>query len=211
MSSNDWICFLTAENFPAILNFLNLYAWNSCPIWGMDLSHSLLTMRQEFHFPVSFEANWQVSYDIMHTDKKLFAENLRDLLPNSQEVYPLLMAEHQAAHQECWKAQINNPREFKLEDIIFSNMQVQRKNPQECFRSWHTLKRGSCKIIKDYKSGSYELQPTAGWSQATIKNMNPPCISAPNHLYLISQLNHLSWTPETHIRRPYHSHTTWLA
>jgi hypothetical protein len=109
------------------------YAWNSCPVRGTDLSRSLLTVGREFHFPIDFETNRQVSYDITNGEKKLFADNLTDLLLKSREVYLLLISEHRAAHHECRNIQINNPREFKLNDIVFTN--VATSTEQKIFRN----------------------------------------------------------------------------
>jgi hypothetical protein len=103
------------------------YSWNSCPVLGTDLSRSLLVVGREFHFPINFEANKQVSYVESETDVKLFPDNLTDLLLKSREIYTILISEHRAAHRELRNSQINRPREFKLGDIVFTNVQVQSK------------------------------------------------------------------------------------
>jgi hypothetical protein len=158
------------------------YAWNLCPVIGTDLSRSLLTVGREFHFPIDFETNRQVPYDISDGEKKLFADNLTDLLLKSREVYLLLISKHRAAHQECRNAQINNPREFKLNDIIFTNVQVQSKRSSGMVKKLSYIKRGPYKIIKDYKSGSYELEPTIGGSRATIKKHGSDLYISPQSL-----------------------------
>jgi hypothetical protein len=158
------------------------YAWNSCPVIGTDLSQSLLTVGREFHFPIDFETNRQVSYDISNEEKKLFADNLTDLLLKSREVYLLLISEHQAAHHEYRNAQINNPREFKVKDIVFTNVQVQSKRSSGTVKKLSYIKRGPYKIIKDYKSGSYELEPTVGGSRATIKKHGSDLYLSPQSL-----------------------------
>jgi hypothetical protein len=48
-------------------------------------------------------------------------------------VYLLLISEHRAAHHECRNIQINNPREFKLNDIVFTN--VATSTEQKIFRN----------------------------------------------------------------------------
>jgi hypothetical protein len=75
--------------------------------------------------------NRQVSFDISNEEKKLFADNLTDLLLKSREVYLLLISQYPAAHREYRNAQINNPREFKLNNIVFTNVQVQSKDLPE--------------------------------------------------------------------------------
>jgi hypothetical protein len=159
-----------------------IYAWNSCPVHGTDLSRSLLTVGREFHFPIDFEANRQRSYNVTDNDKKVFADNLTDLLIKSREVYLLLITEHRAAHREYRNAQINNPREFKLGDIVFTNVQVQSKKSSGTVHKLAYIKRGPYKIVKDYKSGSYELQPTVGRSRATIKKHGSDLYLSPQSL-----------------------------
>jgi hypothetical protein len=153
-------------------------AWNLCPVIGTDLSRSLLTVGREFfHFPINFETNRQVSYDISSEEKKLFADNLTDLLLKSREVYLLLISEHRAAHRKYRNAQINN-----LNDIVFTNVQVQSKRSSGTVKKLLYIKRGPYKIIKDYKSGSYELEPTVGGSRATIKKHGSDLYRSPQSL-----------------------------
>jgi hypothetical protein len=35
---------------------LLIYAWNSCPVLGTDISRSLVAVRHEFSFPIDFSA-----------------------------------------------------------------------------------------------------------------------------------------------------------
>jgi hypothetical protein len=76
------------------------YAWNSCLVLGTDLSRSLLTVGREFQFPIDFEVNCQMSFEISDREKKLSEESLTDLLLKSREIYLLLIKEHRAAHRE---------------------------------------------------------------------------------------------------------------
>jgi hypothetical protein len=152
------------------------------PVLGTDLSRSLLIVSREFHFPIDFEANKQVSYVESETDVKLFADNLTDLLLKSREIYRNLISEHRAAHRELRNSQINRPREFKLGDIVFTNVQVQSKKSTGTVQKLAYIKRGPYEIIKDYMSGSYELKPLVGNAKATIKKhgsdlyLSPPSL-----------------------------------
>jgi hypothetical protein len=40
-----------------------LYAWNSCPILGMDISQSLVAIGREFAFPIDYSTNkhWELT------------------------------------------------------------------------------------------------------------------------------------------------------
>jgi hypothetical protein len=133
------------------------YAWSSCPVLGTDLSQSLLIVGREFRFPIDFEADRRVSFETSDKEKKLFADNLTDLLRKSREIYLLLIAEHRAAHREYRNAQIDHPRQFKLGDIVFTNVQVQSKAKTGAVAKLTYIKRGPYKIVESYAEGLYEL------------------------------------------------------
>jgi hypothetical protein len=158
------------------------YAWNSCPVLGTDLSRSLLTVGREFRFPIDFEADRRISFEISDREKKLFAENLMDLLMKSREVYLLLITEHRAAHREYRNAQLSHPRQFKVGHIVFTNVQVQSKIKTGTVTKLAYIKRGPYKIIKDYPGGSYELEPLVGRSRATIKKHGSDLYLSPQSL-----------------------------
>jgi hypothetical protein len=103
------------------------YSWNSCPVLGTNLSRSLIVLGQEFHFLINFIANHQISYAKSSSDKKFFADNHMDLLLKSRDIYSILICEHRAVLEDLCNSQINKPRELKLGDIIFNNVQVQSK------------------------------------------------------------------------------------
>jgi hypothetical protein len=45
---------------------------------------------------------------------------MTELLEKCRTIYVMLIAEHRAAHREYRNAQIRNPRNFKLNDIVFT-------------------------------------------------------------------------------------------
>jgi hypothetical protein len=131
------------------------YAWNSpCPVLGTDLSRSLLTVGREFHFPIDFDANHRVSFEATDNDKKLFAENLTDLLVKSREIYVLLITEHRAAHtREYRNAQIKFPENSKSA-TLFSLMSRSKANGlQESSENWLILKEGHTKLSRTMQEG----------------------------------------------------------
>jgi hypothetical protein len=97
-------------------------------------------------------------------------------------VYLLLISENRAARREYRNAQINNPREFKLNNNVFTNVQVQSKRSSGTVKKLSYIKRGPYKIIKEYKSGSYEFEPTIGGSRATIKKHGSDLYLSPQSL-----------------------------
>ena len=106
---------------------LTVYAWNSAPVVGTDLSRSLLTVGREFHFPIDFANNSHISYTVDTNNIKNFAHDLTSLLYKCREVYKTLISEHRAMHREYRNAQLANPTKFNLGDYVFTNVQVQSK------------------------------------------------------------------------------------
>jgi hypothetical protein len=93
------------------------------------------------------------------------------LMEKLQAVYKLLIHEHRAYHRELWNAQIKNPRLFKVNDIVFTRVQVQSIASQGQVKKLRYVTRGPYKVIKSYPGGSYKLELLK--TEATIKNMDP--------------------------------------
>ena len=134
------------------------YAWNSAPVHGTDLSHSLLNVGREFHFPIDFTSRHHITFDVDTPEVKSFAYELTALLQKSREIYKLLIHEHRCAHREFRNSQLNNPRKFKLDDIVFTNVQVQSKNQSGQVGKLSYINRGPYKIVKVHPNGSYDLE-----------------------------------------------------
>ena len=165
---------------------LTIYAWNSAPITGTDLSRSLLTVGREFHFPIDFTSNAHITYNVDITHVKSFADDLTDLLYKCHEVYKHLISEHRALHREYRKSQLQNLRKFHEGDYVFTNVQIQSKQSTGTVRKLSYVKRGPYKIIKLWPSGSYTLQNSTG---TTIKKHGSDLYLCPKELIPFNPIN----------------------
>jgi hypothetical protein len=129
------------------------YAWNSAPVAGTDLSHLLLVLGQEFHFPINFTSPQHITKDI-----KTFTSDMLELMEKCQEVYTLLIQEHRAYHRELRNSLIGSPRKFKLHDVVFARVQVQSVASKGQVKKLRYVTRGTYKIIKILPSGLYGLK-----------------------------------------------------
>jgi hypothetical protein len=86
-----------------------------------------LVTGREFKYPIDFVSQQQVNFDAPDNDKKSFAQDLTNLLTKCWEIYTLLIGEHRAAHREYRNAHMNNPKQFQVDNIVFTNVQVQSK------------------------------------------------------------------------------------
>jgi hypothetical protein len=158
------------------------YAWNSCPVLGTDLSRSLLVTGREFKFPIDFVSQNTVNFEASDNNKKSFASDLTTLLAKCREIYTLLIGEHRAAHREYRNAQLNNPKQFQLHDVVFTNVQVQSRKTTHTVKKLAYIRRGPYKIVRSYPSGSYELQLLSNTKAATIKKHGSDLYLSPKKL-----------------------------
>jgi hypothetical protein len=158
------------------------YAWNSYPVLGTDLCRSLLVTGREYKFPIDFVSQRQVNFDATDNDKKSFAQDLTNLLTKCREIYTLLISEHRAAHREYRNAQMNNPKQYEVGDIVFTNIQVQSKKATNTVKKLAYIRRGPYKIITSYPSGSYELQAISNPQASTIKKHGSDLYLSPENL-----------------------------
>jgi hypothetical protein len=101
------------------------YAWNFAPVAGTDLSRSLLVVGREFHFPIDFTLRQHITFQVNNQGIKSYASDMLKLMEKPQSVYKLLIHGHRTYHRGLRTAQIKNPQIFKVNDIIFSRVQVQ--------------------------------------------------------------------------------------
>jgi hypothetical protein len=134
------------------------YIWNSAPVAGTDLSHALVVLGCEFHFPINFTTWQHLTFNILTAGIQSYASSMLNLLQKCQEIYKLLIHKQWIYHWELRNAQLHHPRKCKLRDQVFARIQVQSKKPRGQVQKLIYRTRGPYKIIKLYPSGSYNLQ-----------------------------------------------------
>jgi hypothetical protein len=70
---------------------LLLYAWNSCPIPGTDISHSLIAVGREFAFPINYSTNKHWELTSSPTSVESYSRDLATRLSALREVAHLLV------------------------------------------------------------------------------------------------------------------------
>ena len=158
------------------------YSWNSAPITGTDLSRSLLVVGREFKFPIDISNNRHITHHIDETNIRSFASDLSELLTKCREIYILLIQERRAMHREYRNAQLKNPNKFKMNDIVFTNVQIQSNAKKGKVKKLSYSRRGPYTVIKVHPSGSYDLTLTSSTSSAVIKKHGSELILCPQHL-----------------------------
>ena len=99
---------------------LLLYAWNSCPIPGTDISHSLIAVSREFAFPINFSSgkHWELTSSASTVVS--YSKELATRLSACRKVAELLVEEQRAYHCEYINARRPDPRIYSVGDIVFA-------------------------------------------------------------------------------------------
>ena len=79
---------------------LLLYAWNSCPMPGTDISWSFCAVGREFAFPIDYckDKHWELTST--PAEIQSYSKTLAQQLSASSEVAKLLIEESRAYHRE---------------------------------------------------------------------------------------------------------------
>ena len=83
---------------------LLIYAWNSCPVPGTDISRSLVAVGREFAFPIDFSAGKNAELISSPSSVANYSRKLATWLDACRDVAMLLVKEQRAWHQELINA-----------------------------------------------------------------------------------------------------------
>ena len=99
---------------------LLIYAWNSCPVPGTDISCSLVAVGREFSFPIDFSAGKHAELYSLPGTVQSYAKELATRLSSCREIADLLVKEHRCWHCELINSRRGDPRVFSVGDIVFA-------------------------------------------------------------------------------------------
>ncbi len=87
---------------------LLLYAWNSCPVPGTDISRSLVAIGREFAFPIDYSSgkHWELTSS------------------PCQEIAKLLVEEQRSYHRELINAHRPDPHIYSIGNFAFARRAV---------------------------------------------------------------------------------------
>ena len=137
---------------------LLLYAWNSCPVPGTDISRSLVAVGREFAFPIDYSVSKH--YELTSTPRAVesYAGELAVRLEACREVAELLVSEQRSWHRELINASRPDPRIFAVGDVVFARRKTasnkQRGRVGKLQHSW----TGPWKVKAKLKGASYEIE-----------------------------------------------------
>ena len=92
---------------------MSLYAWNSAPVIGTDISRSLLVVGREFHFPIDFSTERHQLLTSSPLRVSSFAAEQARLLECGRDIARVLIHDHRAWHREYIISRRPDPREVR--------------------------------------------------------------------------------------------------
>ena len=99
---------------------LLIYAWNSCPVPGMDISQSLVAVGCEFQFPIDFSSGKAAALISAPGSVESYSRLLAERLGACHEVALLLVREQRCWHRELVNSRRRDPRTYNIGDIVFA-------------------------------------------------------------------------------------------
>jgi hypothetical protein len=142
--------------FEAIL--LLLYAWNSCPVPGTDISCSLVAVGREFAFPIDFSSgkHWELTSSASMVVS--YSKDLVARLSACRLVAELLVEEQHAYHCEYINVHRPDPCIYSIGNIVFARCTVRLSSAQERVDKLQFAFTGPWRISAILKGASYELE-----------------------------------------------------
>ena len=117
---------------------LLLYAWNSCPVPGTDISRSLVAVGHEFAFPIDYSSGKHWELPSSPSTVITYSKELVTRLSACREVAKLLVQEQRAYHRKLINACRPNPRVYSIGDIVFARCAVKSSSPRNRWTTCNT-------------------------------------------------------------------------
>ena len=137
---------------------LLLYAWNSCPVPGTDISHSLVAVGHEFTFPIDFSSgkHWQLTSSPATVES--YSKQLAHRLSACREIAELLVREHREWHRALINSRRQDPRVYSPGDIVFARCATRSDASRGRVGKLEYKFTGPWRIVASLHGGSYSLE-----------------------------------------------------
>ena len=136
---------------------LLLYAWNSAPIPGTDLSRSLIAIGREFSFPIDFSAAKHYELTSSPATVQSYAKDLATLMSTSLDIVKVLVDEHRSYHREKLISSRPDPRIFAIGDIVFARRAVRSDAKRGRVDKLMYAHTGPWRIVEKLDGSSYKI------------------------------------------------------
>jgi hypothetical protein len=137
---------------------LLLYAWNSCPVPGTDISRSLVAVGREFTFPIDYSSrkHWELTSSLMMVES--YSKDLAEWFGTCPKIAMLLVGEQCEWHQELVNSRRRDPHIYSPGDIVFARCAT----PSYAACGWvgklEYAFTGLWRILETLHGGSYSIE-----------------------------------------------------
>ncbi len=154
---------------------LLIYAWNSCPLPGTDISRSMVTIGRKFAFPINFSTGKHAKLYSTPGTVESCSRELAIRLHSYREIANLLVWEHWCWHHNLVNSHQRNPLIFSVSNIVFA-CRATRSNTKRGHvdKLMHPF-TGPWRIIQALPGASYELKFTHNTKQKDKKHASDLC------------------------------------
>ncbi len=137
---------------------LALYAWNSAPVDGTDISRSLIVKGREFRFPIDFLENKHFELISQPSSVSSYAQDQRMLLEASRAVAKVVIDERRAYHRELVNSLRPDPRTYNVGDRVFARRAVRSDKRRGRVDKLTHPYTGPWEIVSRLEGASYEIR-----------------------------------------------------
>jgi hypothetical protein len=137
---------------------LLLYAWNSCPVPGTNISCSLVAVGREFAFPIDFSSGKHWELTSSPSTVVSYSTELATRLSACCQVAELLVREQRSYHRELINARRPDPRIYSLGDIVFARRAVKLDGARGHVNKLQYAFTGPWRISAILPGASYKLE-----------------------------------------------------
>jgi hypothetical protein len=137
---------------------LLLYAWNSCPVPGMDISCSLVAVGRKFAFPIDYSSGKHWELTSSPSTVITYSKELATRLSACRDVAKLLIQEQRTYHCKLINARHPNPHIYSIGDIVFARRAVKSSFAKQQVNKLQYAFTGPWEIKAQLKGASYELE-----------------------------------------------------
>jgi hypothetical protein len=137
---------------------LLLYAWNSCPVPGTNISCSLVAVGREFAFPIDYSTrkHWQLTSSPATVES--YSKQLATCLSACHEIAELLVCEHHNWHQALVNSRRKDPHVYSPGDIVFARPATHSDTSHERVGKLEYKFTGLWRVLESLHGGSYSLE-----------------------------------------------------
>jgi hypothetical protein len=137
---------------------LLLYAWNSCPVPGTDISRSLVAVGREFAFPIDYSSGKHWELTSSPSSVVSYSKELATRLSACRQVADLLVREQRTYHRELINARRPDPRVYSVGDVVFARRAVKSDAARGKVDKLQYSFTGPWRVTGILPGASYELE-----------------------------------------------------